>query len=115
MRTPFVIGLVASLVMVVTLVMSVLSGDFTGQGSQILELAWGRMTLVDLYIGAALVGSWIVHRERSWLTILAWWAGLFVFGHLASAAYVTIVARSSSDWTTFWSGSNRSSSRSAAR
>ncbi len=97
-----------------SLVMAFATGDFAAEGSQIVGLAWGRMSLIDLYVGAALVGGWIAHRERSWPRILAWWVALIVLGHLASAIYVVVAARSS-DWTTFWSGPNPSSVRSEAR
>ncbi|MDH5503028.1 MAG: DUF1475 domain-containing protein [Acidimicrobiia bacterium] len=108
------LGLGATAIMVVALAVAFATGDFASEGSQILGLPWGRMSLVDLYIGAALIGGWIAHRERSWPRILAWWLALIVLGHLASAIYVVAAAKST-DWTTFWSGSNASSVRSDAR
>ena len=114
MRTVRLLGLISTGVMLVSLVVAFATGDFGAEGNQILGLAWGRMSLIDLYVGAALVGGWIAHRERSWPRILAWWLALIVLGHLASAIYVVVAARSS-DWTTFWSGSNPSRVRSEAR
>lgn len=114
MKTVRFFGLIAATIMIVALAITFVTGDFTIEGSQILDLAWGRMSLIDLYVGAALVGGWIAHRERSWPRILAWWLALVVLGHLASAIYVLAAARSS-DWTTFWSGSNASRVRSEAR
>lgn len=114
MRTVRLLGLISTGIMVLSLVVAFATGDFATEGSQILGLPWGRMSLIDLYVGAALVGGWIAHRERSWPRTLAWWLALFVLGHLASAIYVVIASRSS-DWTTFWSGSNASSVRSDAR
>ena len=114
MKTVRLLGLISTAVMLVSLVVAFATGDFGAEGSQILGLPWGRMSLIDLYVGAALVGGWIAHRERSWPRILAWWVALIVLGHLASAIYVVVAARSP-DWTTFWSGSNASSVRSEAR
>lgn len=114
MRTVRIFGLVAASIMVIALIVSFTTGNFDTEGSQILQLAWGRMSLIDLYIGAALIGGWIAHREQSWPRTLAWWVALVVLGHLASAIYV-VVAAGSPDWTTFWSGSNSESDRSAGR
>lgn len=114
MPTARVLGLVTTVIMLVSLGVSVATGHLTTEGSLILGLAWGRMSLIDLYVGAALVGGWIAHREQSRIRILAWWAGLIIFGHLASAIYV-VVAASSPDRETFWSGSNPSRDKSEAR
>jgi hypothetical protein len=114
MKTVWFFGIAATTIMVASLAVAFSTGDFGTEGSEIMELAWGRMSLIDLYVGAALVGGWIAHRERSWPRILAWWLALIVLGHLASAIYVVVAARSS-DWATFWSGSNASSERSEAR
>ena len=32
------------------------TGDFSGEGSWILDHPWGRMSLIDLYVGIALLG-----------------------------------------------------------
>ena len=114
LRTVRFFGMAATTIMVVALAVAFATGDFSSEGSQIMELAWGRMSLIDLYVGAALVGGWIAHRERSWPRIVGWWLALIVLGHLASAIYVVVAARSS-DWTTFWSGSNPSRVRSEGR
>ena len=114
MKTVRLLGVILTGVMMVSLIAAFATGDFAAEGGEILGLAWGRMSLIDLYVGAALVGGWIAHRERSWPRILARWVALMVLGHLASAIYVVIASRSS-DWTTFWSGSNASRVRSEAR
>ncbi len=103
MRTPRIIGITGAAIMTIALVLSVANGDVSDEGSRLVNMAWGRMTLVDLYVGAALVGAWIAHRERSWPRTIVWWLALIVFGHLASAAYVLAASRSP-DWPSFWSG-----------
>lgn len=111
MKTVRTFGLVTASIMVIALIASFSTGEFASEGNQILGLAWGRMSLIDLYVGAALIGGWIAHRERSWPRTLAWWVALVVLGHLASAIYVVVAARSP-DWNTFWSGSNSASDKS---
>ena len=73
------------------------TGDFGADGSAILDLAWGRVTLIDLYVGLALIGSWIVVREGSWPRSLPWLVGLVVLGSLAAALYVLIASLRSRD------------------
>lgn len=116
MTRPRVLGYFGVVVMVLALVSAFTTGSFADEGSQLMDLPWGRMSLIDLYVGVILVGGWIAHRERNWRRTLMWWAGLFVFGHLASAAYVVWAARSST-WPAFWSGSHTqpSTDNSAAR
>ena len=53
-------------VMAVTIAYGFAAGSFSDEGGTILDLAWGRVTLIDLYVGLALFGGWIVLRERSW-------------------------------------------------
>lgn len=63
-----------------------LAGDFGDEGRNILDLAWGRVTLIDLYIGLMLFGGWIVIRD-GWVRAIPWFVALVVLGNLAAAAY----------------------------
>lgn len=92
--------------MLAALIAAFATGDFGAEGATLTELAWGRMTLIDLYVGALLVGAWIGHRETSWPARIAWWIGLVALGHLASAVYVLVASRAKS-WTEFWSGAGQ--------
>ena len=74
--------------MVAALTYGFTTGDFGSEGSQILDLAWGRVTLIDLYTGLFLIGAWIVWREGSLVRALPWLVGMVFLGALAAAAYV---------------------------
>lgn len=91
-------GWAGVIVMTGALIFGFSSGDFGAEGSAILDLAWGRVTLIDLYVGLFLIGTWIVWRERSALRALPWLIGMVFLGSLAAAAYVvyagTVVRRS---------------------
>lgn len=78
--------------MAVTIVYGFAGGDFSEEGSEILGLAWGRVTLIDLYVGLGLFGVWIAFRERSWPRTLLWWLFLVVLGNLTAALYVAVAA-----------------------
>ena len=82
------IGWIGVGLMAAALVYGFSAGDFGSEGSQILDLAWGRVTLIDLYTGLFLIAGWIVWREGSLVRALPWLIGMVFLGSLAAAAYV---------------------------
>ena len=65
----------------------VAGGDFSSEGSTILDLRWGVVSIVDIYVGAAVVGTWIWWRDGPRAGIF-WVVALVALGHLATAGYV---------------------------
>ena len=78
--------------MAIALVYGFTSGDFTAEGGEILDLAWGRVTLIDLYVGIALFGAFVAWRERSVVSTSLWIALFIVLGNLATAVYILLAA-----------------------
>ncbi len=76
---------------------SIATGDFADEGSTILDLAWGRMTLIDLYVGIALVFGWVVLREQKLWVALVWLPVFIVLGNAGTALYAFIAAMRSDD------------------
>jgi hypothetical protein len=93
-----VFSVVAVAVMVAVITFGFVSGDFAGEGSEIVALAWGKVTLVDLYVGLAIFGAWVAVRERRILRVAAWWLALIVLGNLAAALYLAWAAFTSGDF-----------------
>ncbi len=90
MRT---LGSIVVLVMSGALVYGFVAGEgFGTEGSQLLDLAWGRVTVVDLYLMLAVFGAWIWRRESNRLHALLWVAALVVLGSLAAGAYLLVTA-----------------------
>ncbi len=100
-------SVVAVLVMTGVIVFGFASGDFTGEGSEILGLAWGKVTLVDLYVGLAIFGIWVAVRERRLVSTAFWWITLVVLGNLAAAVYLAWAAFTSGDVRELTMGSGR--------
>lgn len=91
---------VASVALVVSLAHGTISGDLTSEGTTILGLAWGRVSLADVYTGVFVLGSWIVWRERSPLRATPWLLLLVVFGNFGIAFYLWRLVRSGVDTAT---------------
>lgn len=54
---------------------------------------WGIVTLVDLYTGFIVTGTWICLLERRPLRCAAWLVAIFFLGNLATAVFVLYRAR----------------------
>lgn len=87
-----ILSVVGVLVMASAISFGLVSGDFSGEGSEIVALAWGKVTLVDLYVGLAFFGAWVALRERRAVRVAAWWLGLVFLGNLAAAIYLAVAA-----------------------
>ena len=85
-------GAVVTAGMIGAILYGFLAGSFGDEGGQILDLAWGRVTLIDLYLGLSLIGTWIAWRERSIARTFPWFVGLVGLGSLAAGAYVLLAA-----------------------
>ena len=84
---------------------ALMTADFNGEGSILLGLAWGRVSLVDLYVGFALFSAWIIFRERSPWAALVWVILMMTLGFFTGALYVFInLQRANGDWVKFFMG-----------
>lgn len=91
-----------------TILHAFIVGDFYSEGAQLFAMAWGKTTLVDLYIGFVFFSMWIIFRERSLLRSLIWAGSILLLGNWASALYLLVTLNSSGgDWDKFFLGSRR--------
>jgi len=80
-------------------------GDFSGEGSELLAMPWGIVSMVDLYVGFILFSGWIVYRERSPIRSLVWVVLMMVLGFWAGSLYALVaLLQSEGDWKRFWLG-----------
>ena len=87
------LGSIVLLIMGGALVYGFVAGTGFGvEGSQLLDLAWGRVTVVDLYLMLAVFAVWIWRREPNRLHALLWSVSLVVLGSLAAGAYLLVAA-----------------------
>jgi len=80
-------------------------GDFSGEGSQLLAMPWGIVSLVDLYTGFILFSSWIIYREKSLPVAILWTIAMMILGFFTGSLYAFIALQTSgNDWRKFWLG-----------
>ena len=105
MRLATIIALICLLAMTGILLFAFAAGDFSAEGTKLLSMPWGIVSLVDLYAGFSLFSCWIVFRERAWLPSIIWVMLMMVLGFWAGALYTFLALRSSGgDWNHFWYG-----------
>lgn len=93
-----------TIVMFAAIGVSMVTGEFSEEGSILLDLAWGRMTLIDVYVGVALLWGWVVLREEKPWVALAWLPAFIVLGHGGTALYAAIASFRTDDVRTFLLG-----------
>jgi hypothetical protein len=105
MKIAKIIALLGLMAMTGILIYGFTVGDFAAEGSKLLAMPWGIVSLVDLYVGFALFSCWIVFREKAWLPSVIWVILMMVLGFWAGALYTFLALQSSGgDWKRFWYG-----------
>lgn len=80
------------------------NGNFSIEGNVIISFAWGKVTLIDLYISFFLIWGWMAYRER-WYVALVLGVLMVTLGSLTASAYVFYALMTSGgDWRRFWLG-----------
>ncbi|HWS23132.1 MAG TPA: DUF1475 family protein [Anaerolineales bacterium] len=105
MKTAKIIALLGLIAMTAVLVYGFTIGNFFEEGSKLMAMPWGIVSLVDLYVGFSLFSCWIVFREKAFLPSLIWVVLMMVMGFWAGALYTLIALQTSgNDWKRFWYG-----------
>lgn len=108
MKIAKVISLLGLVAMTVILIYGFSLGDFSGEGTRLLAMPWGIVSLVDLYVGFTLFSCWIVFREKSKLRSILWVVLMMTLGFWAGALYTLITLQTSrGDWNRFWKGNRQ--------
>jgi len=82
--------------------------SFPEDGAAIVALAWGRVTLVDIYLAFLFGWLWIAWRERSPLRAAAWGVATVVTGSLALFLYLLVASLRARTSTELLLGPHRS-------
>jgi hypothetical protein len=99
------LAVTGTLIMFLTLTYGFIVGDFFKEGSILISMAWGKVSLIDVYIGFFLFSGWVIFREKKWLTSALWIILIMVLGNFITCLYVTITLfQSGGDFKWFWLG-----------
>jgi hypothetical protein len=105
MKIAKTIALLGLLAMTGILIYGFTVGNFTAEGSQLLSMPWGIVSMVDLYVGFTLFSAWIVYREKAVLPAVIWVVLMMVLGFWTGALYTFLALQTSGgDWKRFWMG-----------
>jgi hypothetical protein len=105
MKVAKIIALIGVLAMGGAIIWAFATGDFAGEGSVLLSMPWGIVSLIDLYVGFALFSGWIVYREKSLARSIVWVILMMVLGSFTASLYTLIALQTSGDdWNRFWKG-----------
>jgi hypothetical protein len=108
MKIARMLALLGCVIMAASLTYGLKVGDFNREGSQILSLIWGQITMVDIYIAFALFGGWVIYREQYLWRGLLWLVGIVVLGSFTCCLYTYLaLSRAQGDWHAFWLGARR--------
>ena len=105
MKLAKIISLLGVIAMSVALIYAFTVGDFQAEGSNLLAMPWGIVSLVDLYVGFTLFAGWIIYREESLPVAILWVILLMGLGFFAGSLYAFIaLQKSDGNWAKFWQG-----------
>ena len=105
MKVAKAIALLGVLAMSAVLIYAFTTGNLAEEGSELLSMPWGIVSLVDLYVGFTLFSCWIVYREKSLVRSVIWVVLMMVLGFFTASIYVFVALQSSGgDWRRFWLG-----------
>ena len=106
MKRGQVLSLAGALVLTGAIVAAFATGDFLVEGGMIMDLVWGRVTLIDIYIGFLIMIGWMLFRERTVASKILWTVAFLVTGNVAICLYLFLAFRQSrGNWSRFFGGS----------
>ena len=100
-----VLAIAGTVTMFLTLVYGFIAGDFFKEGSVLFSMAWGKVSLIDVYIGFFLFSGWVIYREEKRATAVLWILLIMILGNFITCLYATIALYKSNDnFKQFWLG-----------
>jgi uncharacterized membrane protein len=99
------LAIAGTAVMFLTLTYGFIEGEFFKEGSILFSLSWGKVSLIDVYIGFFLFSGWVIYREEKRVNAAMWIILIMVLGNFITCLYVTIsLYKSQEDFKRFWLG-----------
>jgi hypothetical protein len=86
-RAAWCVATGGALVMSATILYGFIAGEGWSEVARLWAFAWFRVSIVDIYVGLAVIALWIWSRERP-LAACTWSFMLLTLGHLATCLYL---------------------------
>ena len=100
-----IIALIGVAAMTVVIATGFFIGDFNREGTVLLSMPWGIVSMVDLYTGFTLFSCWIAYREKSMVRSIIWIFFMMTLGFFTGSVYMLYaLTQSKGDWKKFWMG-----------
>jgi len=105
MKAARIFAVTGTLIMFFTLAYGFVAGDFLQEGSILISMVWGRVSLIEVYMGFFLFSAWVLYREEKGMTALLWIISIMIAGNFVTCLYATIALFNSGDnFKRFWLG-----------
>ena len=102
----------AAIVMAGALAYGATVGDLWAEGGALVDMPWGLVSLIEIYVGLTLFACWVVWREASRVKAATWLVAAALGGNIVSCVYVLIALRGAhGDAEAFWMGARAPSRR----
>lgn len=100
--------LAGAIVMGVSIIYGFTNGDFWGDGSTLITLLWGRITLIDIYLSFLTFSGWMFFREGLTFKSILIFFFILLLGAFTICFYTYVaMQKANGDWKLFWFGSRR--------
>jgi hypothetical protein len=105
MKVVILLAILGIVAMSLAIGFAFIQGDFFQEGSRLLSMPWGIVSMIDLYTGFILFSGWIIFREKSALHSVIWVFFMMTLGFFTASVYVlTAAVGSKGNWRSFWMG-----------
>ena len=102
---PLVIAYSGFLIMLTIVCYALAYGNFFVEGAVLVDMVWGLVTLVDLYLGLLLFSFWVMCREENKTIALLWSVLILLLGNMLSCLYILkSFYEAEGSMTRFWLG-----------
>lgn len=88
MKRILILVISIGLIMLMGLIYGLIYGNLREDGFLLFTLVWGKIAILDVYVGFFLFGIWIYFREQNVSRFLIWFITLLCIGNLISVIYI---------------------------
>lgn len=100
-----IISAIGIFLMTAAIIFGFVQGNFSEEGSILLKMPWGIVSMIDLYVGFTLFSCWIWYREKELWKKFTWIFLMMTLGFFTGSLYVFLaLMKSKGNWKKFFMG-----------